>query len=157
MQSIDQTSQLDAKAVAALYDTDLYAWANTNVELLRNGRYEQIDIGHLIEEIEDMGKSQQHAISSHLRNLLMHLLKWEYQPILRTNSWRLTIHNCREEIQTLIEESPSLTGLPEKQIDIVYPKAVRSAVVETGLAASTFPSTCPYKIDQILAHEWLPL
>jgi Domain of unknown function DUF29 len=150
------TAPLDAKAVATLYDTDLFAWANTNAELLRQGNYQQVDIGHLIEEIEDMGKSQQHAIASHLRNLLMHLLKWQYQSILQTNSWRLTIHNCREEIQTLIEESPSLKNLPDKLIPTIYPKSIRSAVLETGLPAASFPADCPYTVEQILADDWLP-
>ena len=147
---------LDAKAVAALYDTDLFAWANTNAELLRQGKYQQVDVGHLIEEIEDMGKSQQHAIASHLRNLLMHLLKWQYQSILQTNSWRVTIHNCREEIQTLIEESPSLKTLPGKIMDTTYPRSVRLAVLETGLPATVFPAICPYTVEQVLAEDWLP-
>ena len=64
------TAPLNAKSVAALYDTDLYAWANTNAELLRQGKYEQIDVAHLIEEIEDMGKSEFRAFESHLQNLL---------------------------------------------------------------------------------------
>ena len=68
-------TELDAKAVAALYDTDLYAWARTNAELLRQGRYQELDVAHLIEEIEDMGKSEFRTMESHLQNLLMHLLK----------------------------------------------------------------------------------
>jgi Domain of unknown function DUF29 len=149
-------SQLDAKAVAALYDTDLYAWANTNAELLRQGKFHQIDVGHLIEEIQDMGKSQQHAIASHLRNLLMHLLKWNFQPTKQSNSWKFTIRNARQEIDDLVQENPSLSDLPGKVLQRSYAKARQLAIDETGLLAITFPLDCPYAIDQVLSDEWLP-
>ena len=156
MQTIDQVSQLDAKAVAALYDTDLYAWANTNAELLRQGKYQQIDVGHLIEEIEDMGKSQQHAIASHLRNLLMHLLKWQYQSDKQTRSWKFTIRNARQEIEDLVQENPSLTALPATVLQRSYVKARQLAADETGLPIATFADVCPYTITQVLAEDWLP-
>lgn len=150
------TIQLDAKAVAALYDTDLYAWANANAELLRQGKYQQIDVGHLIEEIEDMGKSQQHAIASHLRNLLMHLLKWHFQPAKQSNSWKFTIRNARQEIEDLLNENPSLTDLPATTLQRTYTKARQLAADETGLATTTFPVDCPYGVEQVLAADWLP-
>lgn len=147
---------LDAQAVAALYDTDLYAWANTNAELLRQGKYQHIDVGHLIEEIEDMGKSERRSISSHLKNLLMHLLKWQYQPVLRSNGWLLTINNSRDHISELIQDNPSLALLPEHSMDATYLKARRDAALETGLPAETFPVSCPYSSSQALADDWLP-
>lgn len=156
MQTTDQVSQMDAKAVAALYDTDLYAWANANAELLRQGKYQQIDVGHLIEEIEDMGKSERRSIASHFKNLLMHLLKWQYQPSLHNNSWLLTINNSRDYIADLIQENPSLAGLPASSIDATYLKARRDAALETGLPLTAFPTTCPYTIEQVLGENWLP-
>ena len=156
MQVTTQLTQLDAKAVAALYDTDLYAWANTNAELLRQGKYQQIDVGHLIEEIQDMGKSQQHAIASHLRNLLMHLLKWHFQPDKQCNSWKYTIRNARQEIDDVVQENPSLCALPSKALARSYVKARQLAIDETGLAAAMFPVDCPYVIEQVLSEDWLP-
>lgn len=157
MQVTTQPTQLDAKAVAALYDTDLYAWANINAELLRQGKYQQMDVGHLIEEIEDMGKSQQHAIASHLRNLLMHLLKWHFQPDKQSNSWKFTIRNARQEIDDLVQENPSLSALPAKALARSYAKARQLAIDETGLLGATFPVDCPYSIEQVLSEDWLPL
>ena len=148
--------QLDAQAVAALYDTDLYAWANTNAELLRQGKYQQVDIAHLIEEIEDMGKSEQRGMSSHFKNLLMHMLKWQYQPVLRNNSWLLTINNSRDQLSELIQENPRLSDLPESTIDTIYIKARRDAALETSLPLSIFPATCPYTFAQALTEDWLP-
>ena len=150
------TIQLDAKAVAALYDTDLYAWANINAELLRQGKYQQMDVGHLIEEIEDMGKSERRSITSHFKNLLMHLLKWQYQPVLRNNSWLLTINNSRDHVADLIQENPSLATLPETSLETIYAKARRDAALETGLSLEAFPVKCPYVVDQAMTADWLP-
>lgn len=148
--------ELDAKLVAALYDTDLYAWAKANAQLLRQGHYALVDTQHLIEEIEDMGKSQQHAIASFLRNLLMHLLKWQYQADKQSRSWKFTIRNARQEIDDLVEENPSLSRLPGELLQRTYQKAKQLAADETGIPLSVFPDICPYTIEQALSGEWLP-
>lgn len=150
------TPQLDAKAVAALYDTDLYAWANINAELLRQGKYEQIDVGHLIEEIEDMVKSEFRAMESHLQNVLMHLLKWQFQPMLQSGNWRASIDNARVALQKLLRDNPSFKPkLGQTMVD-EYPYARKNASYETGLALTTFPFACPYAMEQVLAEDWLP-
>lgn len=156
MQTIDQITKLDAKSVAALYDTDLYAWANTNAELLRQGRYEQIDVGHLIEEIEDMGKSEFRAFESHLQNVLMHLLKWQFQAIKRTASWQQSIKNGRRAAAKLIRDNPSFMPKAQSVLNEEYASACDDAIFETGLPASTFPAVCAYSVEQVLAEDWLP-
>lgn len=150
------TAQLDAKAVASLYNTDLCAWASTNAELLRQGKYQQVDVLHLIEEIEDMGKSDQRSLASHLRNLLMHLLKWQYQATIRSHSWQSSVINARLEIEQLLQDSPSLRGLLPKLLVSEYVAARRLASVETQLLIKTFPAECPYSIAHVLSEDWLP-
>ena len=147
---------LDAKSVAALYDTDLYAWANTNADLLRKGKYEQIDVAHLIEEIEDMGKNDQRSLASHLRNLLMHLLKWQYQPDIRSQSWQSSVINARLEIEQLLKDSPSLGVKLPKVMATEYAAARRLASVETRLPIKAFPADCSYDLHDILNQDWLP-
>ena len=63
-----------------LYERDTAAWAAANAELLRQRRFGELDVPHLIEELEDMGKSERRALESCLSALLMHLLKWMHQP-----------------------------------------------------------------------------
>ncbi len=128
------TTELDAKAVAALYDTDLYTWAQTNAQLLRQGQYEQLDVAHLIEEIEDMGKSEFRALESHIQIVLMHLLKWQFQTIKRTASWQQSIRNGRRAVAKLLRDN--LSFLPKLQTVITdeYPSAREDAVFETGVA-----------------------
>ena len=150
------TDKLDSQTVAALYNTDLFAWASLNAELLRDGKYQKVDMAHLIEEIEDMGKSEQRSLASHLRNLLMHLLKWQYQADIDSRSWQSSIINARLEIARLLKDSPSLNRKLFELLNEEYAAARRLASVETTLAIQTFPEVCTYQPDQILSEDWLP-
>ena len=142
---------------AHLYESDTAAWAQASANLLREHRFNELDIEHLIEELEDMGKSERRALESDLVVLLMHLLKWEHQPGLRTTSWKLSIANARQSIDDTLQDSPSLAprfAEPEF-IDRAYSKARRLAAIETGLDVLTFPEHCKYQTGQLQA-DWLP-
>ncbi|EQD45100.1 protein containing DUF29, partial [mine drainage metagenome] len=90
------------------YDKDVVAWANEQAALLRAGKFSAIDIEHIAEEIEDVGKSEQRELASRMAVLLAHLLKWQFQPEHRSNSWMRTIKEQRRAIAAHIEETPSL-------------------------------------------------
>jgi predicted DNA-binding ribbon-helix-helix protein len=138
------------------YNKDLYLWGQEHIKLLKQGRLNELDIEHLIEEIEDMGKSEQRGISSHLRVLLMHLLKWEFQERFRGGSWLGSIRNSRLSIDDLIKTSPSLKNKPQNDLSEIYKQAREWASDETGLKLETFPEECPYNIEQVLNKSWLP-
>ena len=140
-----------------LYELDTVAWANESASLLREHRFDELDIEHLIEELEDMGKSERRALESHLVILLMHLLKWQYQTGLRSNSWKLSVANARQSIEDILHDSPSLTPkLQEPEfIGRAYSKARRFAAIETGFDVSVFPENCQYMTEQLQA-DWLP-
>ncbi len=95
---------------ATLYEQDFYAWTQEQAALLREGALHDLDVTHLAEEMESLGKSDRRALGSHLRNLVLHLLKWHGQPTGRDtgHSWRSSIRNARAEIAVLLEDSPSL-------------------------------------------------
>ena len=138
------------------YDKDFYAWAMENAELLREKRFNELDIENLAEEIESMGKSDRRSVFSHLRVLLAHLLKWQYQAEHRSNSWKSSIRNARFHIQKLIEDSPSLkTQIPEK-FEAIYKDAAIIASDETGIIENYFPKKCPFTLEQCLNDEFLP-
>ncbi len=153
---VQPVAHVSAVPIISLYERDLYAWAQTNARLLKERRFEELDIEHLIEEIEDMGRSEQRAVMSHLRNLLIHLLKWQFQPELRSKSWRFSISNARIEIAALLAESPSLRDLPANRLVECYVGARSLAADETGLNGATFPENCPYPIQSVLDQDWLP-
>ncbi|WP_295454377.1 DUF29 domain-containing protein [uncultured Thiodictyon sp.] len=138
------------------HDRDFYAWATDSAACLRAGRWAEVDVDQIAEELEDMGKQQKHALAGHLKILILHLLKWRYQPGLRGVSWRRWINNARDEIAELLEDSPSLaTKLPEIATRR-YPAARSRASLETGLTLETFPAQCPFTVDQLLDPDHLP-
>lgn len=141
---------------SAGYDEDYYLWLVRQVDLLRAHRLDAIDVAMIAEELDDMGKSERRALVSAYRVLLMHLLKWEYQPEKRTRSWRTTILTQRDAIEEHEADSPSLARRAAEIVAAAYPKAVAYAVEETDLPASTFPPTCPWSLDQLHDTRFLP-
>lgn len=130
------------------YDQDFYAWSREQASLLRSGQYGRLDVAHLVEEIEDLGKRERRALESRLAVLLGHLLKWHYQPGYPSRkSWRATINTQRRAIAKLLDENPSLAARLDEIIRDAYPDAVDLAVAETPLDYDAFPESCPW--DQI--------
>ncbi|NEX15668.1 MAG: DUF29 domain-containing protein [Halochromatium sp.] len=138
------------------YDTDIIAWANEQAALLRKGQFDRLDIAHLAEEIEDVGKSEQRELANRMALLLAHLLKWAYQPERQGASWEITIRNQRKGILRRLAKTPSLNAdLNDLDWwDGVWEDATVQAAQETGL--SQFPEHPPWPIENILDAEWLP-
>jgi hypothetical protein len=138
------------------YTTDLNLWAQQTADLLRERRWQEIDLEHLVEEMEDLSKSEKRGISSQLVRLLLHLLKWEYQPQRRSDSWLDSITDSRLQIELAIQDSPSLKSYPLQELAQSYQRARSGAAKQTGLPLSNFPEVCPYSLDEILTEHWLP-
>jgi hypothetical protein len=140
----------------SLYDTDFYAWAEQQAKLLRSGQLADADIEHIAEEIDSMGRSEKRELLSRLAVLLMHLLKWRSQPMLRGNSWQATIKVQRREIARHLADNPSLKpALPDVLAD-AYGDAILLAARETGLPESSFPTSLPWSFGQIMDGEFWP-
>jgi hypothetical protein len=142
--------------VATLYDEDFVRWTEEHARLLRDRRFDEIDVEHLAEEIEDMGRRDAREMRSRLTVLIGHLLKWKWQPDRRSGSWRDTIREQRREIGFLIDDSPSLKARLVRTVESAYHHGVDLAVDDTGLPATTFPSRCPFSLDQVLDAGYLP-
>jgi len=139
-----------------LYDTDFYAWAEQQATLLRSGQLAQADIEHIAEEIESMGRREKRELLSRLAILLMHLLKWQAQPMLRGNSWRATIKVQRRDIARHLADNPSLKPkLPELLAD-AYGDATLLASRETGLTETSFPAALTWSFEQIMDDGFWP-
>ncbi len=132
-----------------LYNTDFAEWAARTAELVRAGRIEEVDLMHLAEEIEDLGKCERKAVRSQLRRMLLHLIKQEIQPDRDGATWRASVADARQEIVDDLADSPSLRPYLEVHLQEIYRQAVALAVIETG-AATTVPEQCPYTLDQLL-------
>jgi hypothetical protein len=138
------------------YEKDVVAWAAEQAALLRAGKLSAIDIEHIAEEIEDVGKSQQRELNSRMSVLLAHLLKWQYQPARRGASWETTIKAQRLEVAYLLDEAPSLKSMltDSAWMKVVWAKAIAQAVSETGLNA--FPEVCAWPVERILSQTFYP-
>ena len=156
MQSNLQTQSSPTGLSTSLYDQDLSAWAAHNAQLLRRGQFKDLDIEHLIEELDDIGKSEKRGIYMHQKVLLMHLLKWQFRPAKQTPSRRYAVRNARRELKYLIDDNPSLKNFPQIKLQSAYKDAVIMAAGETGLDEQEFPSVCPYTVEQLFDEEWLP-
>lgn len=139
-----------------LYDRDFYAWAMEQAALLRAGKLDAADIDHIAEEIESMGRSEKRELVSRLTVLLLHLLKWRYQPALRGNSWRLSIANARDQLADHLADNPSLKARLDEAVTSAYRYARRSASVETGLPETTFPADCPWPFATVMDETHFP-
>jgi len=142
--------------LAQLYETDFYGWLQHQADTLRAGNFANLDLENLIEEIDSMGKSHKRALESRLEILLMHLLKWQFQPKMRTPSWRATIHVQRDRIDKLLRENPSLKSRIPSIFDEAYRFAIGLAETETGFDESAFPPRCPWPFEQVINPEFWP-
>ncbi|MBF0606509.1 MAG: DUF29 domain-containing protein [Candidatus Magnetobacterium sp. LHC-1] len=146
----------DTLSARALYEVDFYQWAFRNADLLRHGRFTEIDIENIVEELEGMARNNKRELLSRLKVLIMHLLKWQYQPKRRCKSWRSTIIIQRQDIKNLLEDSPSL----KHNIEIVIAKGFIDAKegfeVDTGISANTLSETCLYTFEQLMDRGFWP-
>ncbi|MBI5162294.1 MAG: DUF29 domain-containing protein [Magnetospirillum sp.] len=141
---------------SGLYERDFYAWANEQAALLRAGNLSQADIEHIAAEIDSMGRTEKRELISRLTVLLMHLLKWQFQPAQRGKSWRLTIREQRQDLVDHLADNPSLKAILTEAIVAAYRKAVLEAARETDLDEETFPPACPYSFEQMMDDAFWP-
>ncbi len=138
-----------------LHRQDFRAWTRQQADLIRSGRFAELDVANLIDEIEDMGGSRERELESRLGVLLAHLLKWRYQPDRRGRSWRLTIAEQRRRIARLLKRNPSLEPLLAETLEDAYGDALLMAARETDLDESAFPPACPFTLEEIMDANWL--
>ena len=142
-----------------LYEHDLYAWSKTQADLLRARRFAELDLEHLIEEIEDVGGALRRSVRNRIRTIVEHLLKLEHSPAEDPRaSWRATVRTQRVRLRDSL--TPSLRSEVESELSELYGDG--SALAEGTLrdngeqgAADALPATCPYSLDQITG-DWLP-
>ncbi|MBR8830308.1 MAG: hypothetical protein N5P05_003403 [Chroococcopsis gigantea SAG 12.99] len=141
-----------------LYERDYSLWLSTTLEQLRDGKFDELDLNNLMEEIEDMGRSVKHALESYLARLFEHLLKityWESERERCQRGWRKEIRNFRFQILKLLKESPSLKPYLKEIFEEYYLFARLSFIDETGIDdIPLHPMGSP---EQVLDFEWFPL
>ncbi len=137
-------------STTAKYDGDVVAWARQQVEFMKTGRFSELDLENVIEEIDDVAKRERRELKSRMAILLAHLLKCKYQPSMRTPSWTATVRIQRRSIAALLDQMPSLQpALNDTQwFAGAYDDGLLQAVQETQL--DVFPATCEWSVDEVL-------
>jgi exonuclease V gamma subunit len=151
-----QTELRSPQLSSVHYDTDYLLWVEQTLAQLKAGEYSQVDWTNLFEEIEDMSRRQRDALESNLIVVLVHLLKWQFQPEMQCGSWKGSIREHRRRIHRALLSSPSLRSYLTTILDDCYRSARSQASDETGLDLDRFPESCEYAIDRILDDEYLP-
>ena len=132
-----------------LYEVDFYAWTQQQSEFLALGKWEDLDVKNLVEEIESLGKQQKQELRNRLGVLIGHILKWEYQPSFRSKSWRVTIREQRRRIKEHLLENPSLKSYLDQAVLAAYQDGIDLVLKETPLEEKDLPIDCIYTIEQI--------
>lgn len=138
------------------YDADIIAWANEQARLLRARCFDQLDIEHIADEIEDVARAEQRALAARMADLLAGLLRWQHQPGLRCSNWQGTIELQREAVRLHLRRTPSLRLMlaDDDWRDEMWCGGVLAAIKETGLA--NLPKACPWTMEMVLADDFLP-
>lgn len=136
------------------YEGDFYTWTQEQAAMLRAGRVAELDLEHLAEEIEDLGKEQFSKLESAYRVILLHMLKWDHQPDKRSRSWVASIRTQQLEADDIVADNPGLKPRRLEARDRAYRKARIRAAAETKLAEARFPTQCPYSVDEIMTREF---
>ena len=139
-----------------LYDRDFDRWVDVQATHLRQGRLDLLDKGHLIEEIEGLGKSQLFTLRSSYALIAMHLLKQIKQPEKASASWENTINRERGNVVELLDENPGLKPKREEAFAKAYAKARSDAAFETKLPLRSFPIDPPFTLPQVESKTWWP-
>jgi Domain of unknown function DUF29 len=143
-------------SLSTLYESDFYAWTQEQVKLLNEGKWADVDLVNVIEEIDSLGKQQRQELENRLGVLLGHLLKWQFQPDQRSKSWSATIREQRYKVRKHIRKNLSLKPYIPEAMQEGYESGVNLAVIETLLDYAVFPSVCSYSFEEAIDDQFFP-
>lgn len=155
-------AETDVKTMASnlrkpsLYDDDFFRWTNEQADLLRQGRFADVDLENIVEEIETLGRSEQRELESAYRLIAMHLLKSIIQPERISRSWLNTIVRERNTAERTLETSPSLKAKRDALFALAYRQARKEAASETGFPLVSLPEEPPFTREELEDEAFLP-
>lgn len=150
------TPQERVADISRHYDHDFSAWLWAQAAALRGGALDELDRSNIAEELEGLARKDKREVRSHLRVLLLHALKWQFQVSRRSKSWLRSMSNAREKLEDVLADNPSLCdeGFLQAQLLDVYPLVRKRALLETHLPSSTIPNALPFTVGQLLDSEY---
>jgi hypothetical protein len=155
---VRQSWPASGAANRADYDRDVFLWSQEQARLLRARRLAELDVEHLAEEIEGMGKSERRDLAARMARLTAHLLAWRCKPESRSGGLRATICDTRKRIALALKETPSLKAILRDQDwrDGVWLDARVHARTESGVKDDALPDACPWTMEQAADPDFWP-
>lgn len=142
--------------LTSLYEIDNEQWLEQTINLLKNNRLEELDLEHLIEELEELSRRDKLTVESFLEQIIRHLLLYQYwteQNDDNSNHWKAEIMSFKTQINEYLSQNLRNHLLTNQSK--IYEKALKYVRQKTGYKI-TFPKECPYSIEQLLEKNWLP-
>ncbi len=142
-----------------LYEQDYQLWLKATIAQLCQGKFSDLDLDNLIEELESMGRSDRRALKSLLTRLLEHLLKlayWASEREYNANKWKAEITTFRLQIKEILEESPSLKPYLVEIFEKCNSDARKIVSRLIGCEVNTLPSSAHATVEQALDENWFP-
>jgi hypothetical protein len=136
------------------HDGDFYSWTLAQAAALRDGAWHELDLANLAEEIEALGRGEFNQLMGAYRVILIHMLKWDHQPERRSRSWATSIRTQRIDVDDVLADNPGLSSRRDQAVARAYRRARIQAGTETGLSERTFPTSCPYTLDEIMNRSF---
>ena len=142
-----------ARQGAPGYADDYAAWLQHQIDLMRAGRWAELDREHLIDEVEDLGKSEFNGFVSAIEVIIVHMLKWDHQPERRSRSWIASIVEHRRRTAQSLSDNPSYKVRRNAAVARAFDVACARAAAETNLPLDAFPTENPYDWDAITTRD----
>jgi len=139
-----------------LHDLDDAQWLEETVSLLKKHQFQQLDLDHLIEELEDLGREKKNTVASLLEKIIRHLLLlqyWTRESEYNAVHWQEEIYNFRTQLGRKI--TTNLSNYLEKELNSIYQDALGFVKIKT-VNSVVFPPDCPYSLEQLFERSWLP-
>ena len=154
----ERDPQIGAGRNYPAYNEDFAAWLAAQALMLRERRFDQLDVEHLAEEVDGVGNSEFRAFTSAIELIVLHMMKWDYQVERRGRSWRSKIHEQRRQVAKLLKQNPSYKARINEAITDAYSGVPDEVEKQTTIPAERLPEICPYSWDDIMTrlHDFDP-
>ncbi|MFX1684898.1 DUF29 domain-containing protein [Paraburkholderia sp. A1RO-5L] len=148
--------QLNAAKFTTGYNQDFMQWAMVQAKLLRERRFDELDLDNLVEEVESIGHGEEREFANDLHTLLTYLLKWRLFEQLRNDSWRSLVSEYRTRIDYTLRDSPILRFSANQTLSEAFSGAVLAVAKDMGVSFNLLPEYCPWEFDSVIDNGWMP-
>ncbi len=143
------------ESLKQLYEIDDYQWLKKTVHLLKNRKFDSLDLENLIEELEELGREKKNAVASLLEQIIRHCLMYQYwtdEYERNSNHWEAEIYNFKVQLSRILTKN--LKVYLEQNLDKIYQSSRKYVVKKTKL--TNLPENNPYSLEDLLNEDDLP-